>query len=242
MTVEKDLEYSRIDRSARQWLEYSGLACAAAVVLPLAAGQLLLAPVAGALAFAAVYKYPWYRRKRIAGDVERELPLTLRSIASSLAIGLPFEEALRHGGNGELGRQLKRVLRDVNLGASVPEALEEMAERVDSQQLAKAVAQLSAVYNGLGGPQSLKKQSDELVAIQRSALKEYSGKLAVYSLMFIALSAIVPALFQAYVLVGSTFMAQGLSPSDAFAISVVAFPAVDLGMLVFIRLKKPFFA
>lgn len=239
--LEEDLKYARIKKTKQEWLKYSAAAGTVGFTLATIVGQHLLAPLLAILAFAAVYKYPWYKRKQIAGAIEKELPLTLRSIATLVSIGLPFEEALRQCGDGNLPKQFEKALRETELGASIPEALSSMAKTIDSQQLQRAIMQLNTLYAKKGSTTSLKKLSEELVSVQKAALREYSGKLVVYSLLFIAASALLPALFQAYVIVGSTFMTS-LTPEQAFWIPVAVFPLVDAGALVFIRLKKPFFA
>ena len=93
-----------------EWLRYCGAAGALLFVLAVSLGHYTLAPLVGVLGFMAVYKYPSYRKKRIVGEVERELPLAMRSMATLLSIGLPFEEALKQSCSGsELARQIKIV-------------------------------------------------------------------------------------------------------------------------------------
>lgn len=239
--IEEDLKYAKMKQTKKEWAKYSVAGGAVAFTAVTLFSQYLFAPIAGLLGFIGVYKYPWYKRKSIAGAIEKELPLVLRSIATLVSIGLSFEEALRQTGEGELSGQFRKALREAELGASVPEALSAMAKGIDSQQLQKAVLQLNTLYAKKGSADSLKKLSGEIVSMQRIALREYSGKLVVYSLLFIAVSAILPALFQAYVIVGSSFM-QGITKEQAFWVPVALFPIVDAGVLAFIKLKKPFFA
>ena len=241
--LEKELKLAQMRQTTDEWLRYCAAAGALLFVLGVSLGHYTLAPLMGVLGFAGVYKYPTYRKKQIVGEVERELPLAMRSMATLLSIGLPFEEALRQScSESELAQQIKMVLREVELGASLPEALNSMVSRIESSQLQKTVMQLNSIYEKKGDSGALKKLSEEIVSIQQSMLKEYSGKLVVYSLVFIAISAILPALFQAYVIVGSTFMSSTISAGEAFWIPVAAFPMVDVAVLAFIKLKKPFFA
>ncbi|MCK4327724.1 MAG: type II secretion system F family protein [Candidatus Diapherotrites archaeon] len=240
--LERDLQLAEMRNTKEEWLKYCVMAGAAAFVAAVAFWP-MAAPVAAGLSFAAVYKVPWYRKKSLAGRVEAELPLALRSMATLIAVGLPFEEALQQSCEGSgLARHVGIALKEVEFGAAVPQALNSMVARVDSGQLQKAVMQLNSIYSKRGGASALKKLSEEIAAMQKAALREYSGKLAVYSLVFIAVSAILPALFQAYVIVGSAFMSVSLTPSDAFWIPVLAFPTIDLAILAFIKLKRPFFA
>ena len=239
----RELGMAGIRRTKKEWMgycAYSGVLLFAAAV---AAGHGGIAPLVGVLGFGAVYKYPWYRKKEIAGRVEKELPLALRSMATLLSVGMPFEEALlRSCGKTELGMGLRRALREAEEGLSVPEALSAFAGRYDSEELRRAVMQLNSIYEKRGSPVQLKKLSEGIVAVQKDALREYSGKLVVYSLVFVAVSAIVPALFQAYVIVGSGFMVGMVSAEQALWLPIAAFPLVDVAVLAAIRFKKPFFA
>jgi len=239
----EELRLAQIKKTKKEWVSY----CAYLGILLFAAtaalGHAGLAPLTGVMGFVAAYKYPWYRKKEIAGGVEKELPLALRSMATLLSIGLSFEEALRRScGESKLAVGIGQALREISYGLPMPEALNSLAARFDSRDLQKAVMQLNSIYRKRSSPLQLKKLSEEIVAVQKAALQEYSGKLVVNSLVFVAVSAIVPALFQAYVIVGSSFMTGMVTAEQAFWIPVAAFPLVDAAVLAVIRLKKPFFA
>ena len=241
--LESELKLARIKKTKKEWLEYCSYAGGLLFVVGIVTGHVGFAPLLGVGGFAVVFAYPSYRKKELAGKIERELPLALRSMATLLSAGMPFEDALKNScGEGELGKGIRGVLRDVRYGSSLPTALSSFAESVDSRELQKAVMIMSSIYLKKGNPMQLKKSSMEISALQKSALEEYSGKLVVYSLVFVAVSAIVPALFQAYVIMGSSFMAGMVTAEQALWIPVIGFPIVDMAMLAIIRLKKPFFA
>jgi len=241
--LERELRLARLRFGAREWARYCLAAGAALFLAAVTLGQPALAPIAGAAGFAVVYLYPSYRKRELAGAIERELPLSLRSIATLLSIGLAFEDALRQGcREPALAKEIRKALREVELGATVPEALESLAARYESKALEKAMAQLGSIYEKRGDANALRKLSDEVAGEQRAAMQEYSGKLVVCSLVFIAVSAVLPALFQAYAIVGSTFMSSTITAEQALWIPVAAFPIVDVAVLAFIRLKRPFFA
>ena len=65
--------------------------------------------------------------------------------------------------------------------------------------------------------------------------------MVVYSLLFVAVSAIVPALFQSFVIVGSMVLTLSLTAQQIFLIIVVGFPALDLAALYYIKAKTPLF-
>ncbi len=243
MGLSRELKLAHIKKTRKEWLSYCAYIGAALFLAAVAAGQPAAAPLAGAAGIGAAYAYPSYRKKEVAGKAEKELPLALRSIATLLAAGMPFERAMKQCCQGTaIGDMLGQALHEAKLGKAMPEALHSLGEAVESRQLQKAMAQLSSAYSKRGSPMQLRKLGEEIAAVQKAAMGEYSGKLVVYSLVFIAISAIVPALFQAYVIVGSSFMAGMVSPEQAFWIAAAGFPAADAAALVLMRLKRPFFA
>ena len=60
-----------------------------------------------------------------------------------------------------------------------------------------------------------------------------------YSVVFIVLSAIVPAMFQAFISIGSTFMELDFTSIQILLITTVLFPVINLGILLLIKSKTP---
>jgi pilus assembly protein TadC len=194
------------------------------------------AGIAGAgLACAAAFAVPAAARKQETGAVERELPSALRNIAAMLDLGTPFEDAL-------LASRLvpaARVAEKTFVGEPMSEALNELAKL--SPQCAKAAAALGVAYD-TGETMPLRKAAAEIAREQEAALREYSGKLAAYSVMFVVVSAVLPALFQALIVVGAAFLEMGVTPEQVIAINVLLFPLLDVMLLGFVWLKRPGFA
>ncbi len=92
-----------------------------------------------------------------------------------------------------------------------------------------------------GSPDGLKRLTEELYLKQRIESKEFSSKMVVYSLIFIAISAIVPAMFQSFILIGSYFMKITLSSFQIFIIIIILFPLIDIIILFVINSKTPLF-
>ena len=91
-----------------------------------------------------------HRRQRAFAE---ELPDFLMLMASSLRAGLSFNLAMETSsaeGRGEVGRQMRRVLREVQVGASLDDALIECAERMDSEDMRWVVTALG-IQREVGG-------------------------------------------------------------------------------------------
>ncbi len=161
-------------------------------------------------------------------------------IGIELNMGLPFETSLKNVCSGSaLGIEFKHVLKNIENGSSVQEAFGAFSSRIDSNFARRAAAQIIATYEKGGSGEALKKLADEQESILRARLKEYHGKLTIYSMLFIAASAVFPAIFQAFVIVGSSFLNIDFSPTQAILVPVLLFPAINIALFALIRWKSP---
>jgi len=214
---------------------------------PLGTG-LLYGVLAGVGAMGLALYLPVMRKAELAGKVEKDLPFALMQISVELNMNVPFEktlESVEKGSYGVLAGEFRKLMREIReSGASIQEALFHLSERIDSSMLKRAVSQLSNVYeqgsrNKNGEP--IRQLAKELLLKQKAESKEFSGKLVVFSLMFIAVSAIIPAFFLAYVIIGSMFLKMKFTALQVLLIAAVGFPFVDLAVLAMIKAKTPVF-
>lgn len=84
-------------------------------------------------------------RERLIRKLERELPEFLKQLASLNEAGLNVVEALRHLSETELGilgREIRRIKREVEWGELITSALEKVGSRIRSTVFAKAISML----------------------------------------------------------------------------------------------------
>jgi len=250
--IERDLIQANI---AAEATHYASLALfisfTAAALAFLAAFYLssdLLSSVASLFAVFALLlllflKIPEWRKKSRAEEIERELAIALRSVSIELRANTPFEKTLRNlarAGHGELGSEVKKILGEIELGGkSPPEALKEFADRVDSLLVRRACMQLVFAYEHGLQTEGLKKLADELVSFQKVKSQQYAAQMAFFGLLFISVSCIVPALFAAYVIVGSSFLETTFTPSDVLIAFAIGFPLADAAILYYLKAKTP---
>ncbi len=214
--------------------------------------EIALSLIPAIIVFALVYSLflyrPKLRRRKFALKIEKDMPFALLSLAVETEMDVQFETAL---GNiamqdyGLVSAEFRKIVSEIrDSGASVQEALFNFAERANSLDVKRAITQIVAAYEQGSGKRSsspLKKLAHEMLLKQHSESKEFSNKLVVFSLMFIAVSAIVPALFQAFIIVGSAFLALQLSALQILLIVALLFPALDVAVLLYIRARTPEF-
>ena len=189
------------------------------------------------------------RARKRTEEIERDLPFALMHLRTRLALGERFDSALLAASKsvkGALGSELEGIALEIkDRGASVEEAFLHSLERVPSLQFKRACSQLVSLHEqGFSHNElsSLKSLHREFLAWQRAKIKEFSGKMVVFSLMFVAFSTVMPALFLAFILIGSMFLELEISPSLALTIVIVFFPLADIAILLYIREKTPLFA
>jgi tight adherence protein C len=129
--------------------------------------------------------------------VRKEMPDMMDLLAISVEAGLGFEAALELGArnfNGALADEVRRALREMELGASRHDALHAMKRRLDVPELSNFVLALTQA-DQLGMPISrvLHAQAHELRARRRQWAREKAGKLPV-KILFPLVAFIFPSI------------------------------------------------
>jgi tight adherence protein C len=160
----------------------------------MAMGLLVLLPGMGALAPKA-----WVERaaRERQAMVRKELPDVLDLLAISVEAGLGFEAALELAARnfiGPLADEVRRALREMELGRSRHEALHAMKRRVDVPELSNFVLALTQA-DALGMPigRVLHTQATELRARRRQWAREKAGKMPI-KILFPLVLFIFPAI------------------------------------------------
>jgi tight adherence protein B len=132
------------------------------------------------------------RRRKLFAD---ELPTFLLLIASGLRAGLSFTSALDSSaaeGKGEVSRQMRRALGEVQLGAQLDDALMSCAERMDSDDLRWTVTALSIQREVGGNLSSILEAAADAIKQRYALRREVStlsaeGRLSAYILVALPL-------------------------------------------------------
>lgn len=138
------------------------------------------------------------RAKERQQRISKELPDTLDQLTISVEAGLGFDAALQRvamAGDGVLAEELRRTLNEITVGKTRTEALKNLGERTDVQELRHFVLTLSqAEQYGLPVARVLRIQSAELRMKRRQRAEEEAMKIPV-KIVFPLVFCIFPALF-----------------------------------------------
>ncbi|HLD62605.1 MAG TPA: type II secretion system F family protein [Candidatus Norongarragalinales archaeon] len=247
--LERDLLQASLSFNARKYasfcFSFSSALAILAFLFSMAFVPIFSSMAFSAFAFTAVFfcslHYPALAKKRRAEEIERDLPLFLRNASVDLGLGMAFEKMLESAcdGYGELSREMRKAVGEISSGRPVQQSLLGLASRVDGLSVKRSVMQLCFSYeNGFDG-EGLRKLADEFIQQQRIKSREFAAKQAFFGLLFIAASTIVPALFSAYVMVGSAFLSLTFSATDIVIFFAFVFPLADLAILLYLSEAKP---
>ncbi|MBD3390373.1 hypothetical protein GF415_05520, partial [Candidatus Micrarchaeota archaeon] len=180
-----------------------------------------------------------FEKKR--SEIEAELPLFLRTLSMLLELNIPFHRALsalsREG--FAISLELKSAVKEMDRGATLESSLASLAKRLESLEVKRAVSQVISSYESGAGAAGIRKISDDLFFLQHQRMKEFSSKQALLSLLFIAVSTIVPAVFLIFSVLGASVFESPTDPVVFTFAFLLGFPAVSAAILNFSSMLSP---
>ena len=185
-----------------------------------------------------------YFAGRKAREIEAQLVFFLMALRLNLLSGLSLESSLKKVKSevtGALAKELAKIEKELGKGRDIGEALLNSASRIESLEFKRTLSHISEVARSGYSRKSdtLKLLCDELIELRKTKMREFSSKLAVLSLMFIAASVIMPALWLAFVIMGSAFFALDISALQIWLSVTVIFPTIAVLLLLYIKEKFP---
>jgi len=168
----------------------------------------------------------------------RELPFFLNSLASDVEKGIPLKLSLENCAKKStmLGKKINNALELAQKrGYTLESALEKIAK--GNKELERVMYQVVDILQSgtRNKADTFRILSANFTEQQSMAIKSYSAKLNFLSLIFVVVSAIVPALFLMFFLVGSNFLEITISNIGVVLITLVLFPMIDMFILLFMR-------
>ncbi|MCD6549784.1 type II secretion system F family protein [Candidatus Micrarchaeota archaeon] len=195
-----------------------------------------------AFMFMLIKMSAYFERKKRAEIMEADLPLALRAIGVQLDIKMPFEKALEHIAESKynISYEFKRAVKEIKGGASIPKALTDLTNRIDSPILKRAVNQLIITYERGGRGDDIKRIANELIDIQFAKVKEFESQMAMMGLIFIAVSSLIPAFFTIFAVVGGLMMPIDITPVHIWLAYLLLFPMLDGIVIYVIKSRTPY--
>ncbi len=223
--------------SRKKYLTFAFIVSASALFL----GMLLAPPglcLPSALLFFAASAYALLKlpevayRKKISG-MEAELPLALRTLGMFLEFGVPFKTALEHSaeGRGPLSDEMKKAVAEIRRGAGVTAAFSCLGRHLGSTDLKRALTQITSSYQRGGRGAEILAVADGLLSGQKHRMRMGASKQAVFSLLFIVITAVVPAFMLLFASLGEYSPFPQLSGGSFALLFLVLLPLISAALL-----------
>ncbi len=179
-----------------------------------------------------------------AKEIEKDLVIFITALRLNLLCGLSLESSLKKAISelkGPLAEEISKIEKDLEKGGEISKALLNSANRIESVEFNRVLSHISEIARSGYSPNfdTLKLLHKEIVENQKVKLREFSSKLVVLSLMFVASVVVLPALWLAFVNIGSALFALQISPLYVWLSVTLVFPGIATLLLIYIKEKMP---
>jgi flagellar protein FlaJ len=135
--------------------------------------------------FIMIYaRYPDILSAKKADMIDKDLVFALKDLSLQISAGVNLYESLVNISRSDYGNtshEFKKVVRDINSGISMPEAIERMALRNRSEYLKRTSWQIvNTLKSGSNIKKTLKRIISDLSAEQRDRIRNYSRELNIH--------------------------------------------------------------
>lgn len=224
-------------------LVWAGLVAA---FIRLASGSLRASTAPAALTFFVLLIFLITRPRILAGkiaeNIDKDLVYALKDLLLQVGSGISLFDAMVHvsqAGYGAISEEFRLTVQDIHAGESTDRALEKMANRTKSEFLRKAVWQMvTALRAGTSIETALKSVIGILENYQKNQIRNYTGELNLYVLMYMVFAVAVPGLGSTILIVLSAFGGARVSESTVLLIIGACF-LIQFLIIGFLKSRRP---
>ncbi len=186
--------------------------------------------------------YPKLLIKRRIADIERNLLHALRHLYVQVQAGVSIFQSITSvstGSYGAVSEEFRFVVKKVNAGMPVENALEELVAKNPSVYFRRVIWQISnGIKAGADIGTVMKSIIDNISAEQRIEIRKYGSKLNPLTLVYMMIAVIMPVMGITFMIVISSF--SGLSISESMFWMILVFLAIFQFMFIgIIKSKRP---
>lgn len=193
---------------------------------------------------ALFFAYQGMIAKKIGSEIDRELIFAMRDMLIQISSGIPLFTVIENIGiaNYEhVSAEFRTVVTNVKSGSPLIDELENMAIRTQSEYLKKTSWQLvTAIRAGANLSSTLKSIVKLLVDYQFSLSKSFNAELNFIILIYLMISAVLPTIGTAVLVIFSVFGLFGVSPELLARVVMFGF-AGQAAIIGYVNMKRPNF-
>lgn len=192
----------------------------------------VLSPLLAVLFFFVPYWYvnfyPALIANRRVKNLEKNLLFALRHLLIQVRSGVPLFDAMVGvtEGYGDISREFKKIVKEINSGKKQEEVLNHAAKRNPSLHFRRALWQVvNALQGGSDVAKALDAITDNFAERQIDEINRYGEKLNPWTMLYMIVAVIMPSL-------GITFLII-LTSFTGIQVPKIIFPLILMGLSVF---------
>jgi pilus assembly protein TadC len=189
-----------------------------------------------------LFSYPGILAGKKAEKIDRDLVFALKDMLLEVSSGASAYAALTEVANSDYGiisLEIGKVVKKVNVGVPVEDALEELALKTRSEHLKNSIWQIvNALKSGSSLEGILHELVRDLTVEQKMRIRNYAQELNVMILIYMLFAVVVPTIATTLVIILGPFMGLTLGPRVFYIILPVCF-FIQIALMEFVKSRRP---
>ncbi|MFC2154376.1 type II secretion system F family protein [Candidatus Altiarchaeota archaeon] len=194
------------------------------------------------LSFMVFLLYPGILAGKMAEQVDRDLIYVLKDLLLELSSGGSIYNALIEIARSDydvISEEFARVVKKVNGGVPIENALEELSLATSSDNLKTSLWQIvNALKAGSELESALREIIKDLTMDQRNRIRNYAAELNIIVLIYMLFAVVVPTIFTTLIIIIGPFMGVELGVEIFFIILPLSF-FIQIVLVEFIKSRRP---
>jgi flagellar protein FlaJ len=186
---------------------------------------------------------PNIQKGKKTNEASKELPFALRQMATELSAGIGLHDSIRSvslSGYGALSEEFARTLEEIKYGETTDKALRDMAERINSEGLDRAINQITRTLASGGNlAKTLNVIAEDVAYEMRMKLKDYAQKLNSFTMIYMFIAILFPVITMVMLIAASTVLGPLVPPELILVMYLFLFPLVVAFMAFMIKRLEP---
>jgi len=188
-------------------------------------------------------KYPAILAGKKSEEIEKNLVFALKDLLLQTTSGISIYNAFVHISKenyGVVSEEFDFVIKQMNTGISMENALEKMATRTTSEFLRKVTWQLlNTLKAGASIEGILKTIINEITLTQKARIKDFSHELNLWSMLYMLFAVAVPTIGATMLIILSSFAGFGVTRLMFILFLILCF-IVQLILIGFVKSRRPY--
>lgn len=199
-------------------------------------------PMVFMILMAVLLSYPHILAGKKAEMIDRDLIYALKDLLLEISSGSSNYKALcgcADAGHGVVSDELQKVVEKVNVGMPVDDALEELALKVKSENMRKAIWQIvNAMRSGSSLENILREITRELMEQRKNKIKNYAQELNIMVLVYMLFAVVIPTIATTLIIVLGPFMGLNIGERVFYIVLPICF-SIQIGLVKYIKSRRP---